>query len=359
MNKRMTTMEAKIDGLKAHKDDTFDSIESKLEYALDRMEGAEKSTSEKIDDHGLIISSIKRGMERLYDLNKRDEETAKTVEKKINSYEIMLRRILGFHETLMNLVDHQKQLGRGVQDLLDAAYPSDDEGESNAQNEETATQYDNDDNNMEKLGAGPAPTLFVQSSNPSYDSVPFPSAAIPTPSVKVTTGSSASTGPPSTGPPSTGPPSTELLSTAPGPTEPAPMGITATVPAPTESLPGIVEAQVSSGVTSPNITMTTATPINSQDVDQATTTIISNQGLLPPPPNDPPLAEHLSPPTAADETKAKAKRLPSSKPVAGGRRSPRIQENSRAPSPAVHTKRRSAEDDEEGDAPKRRKVVPS
>jgi hypothetical protein len=120
MNKHMTMMEAKIDGLKADKDETFDPIESKLEYALDRMEGAEKSTSEKIDNHGLIISSIKRGMEHLYDLNKREEETAKTVKKKINSYEIMLRRILGFHEPLMNLLDHQKQLGRGVQDLLNA-----------------------------------------------------------------------------------------------------------------------------------------------------------------------------------------------------------------------------------------------
>jgi hypothetical protein len=150
-------------------------------------------------------------MERLYNLNKREEETVKIVDKTLNSYEIMLRR---FYETLMNLVDHQKQLGRGVQELLDAAYPPDYEDKSNARDEETATQYNNDDNYMEKLGTGPVPSLFLstQSSKPSFDSVPLSSAAIPTPSVKVTAGPSASMGPPSTGPPSTGSPSTGPLS---------------------------------------------------------------------------------------------------------------------------------------------------
>jgi hypothetical protein len=39
----------------------FDSIESKLEYALDRMEGAEKSTSKKLTTMDLSLAVSREG----------------------------------------------------------------------------------------------------------------------------------------------------------------------------------------------------------------------------------------------------------------------------------------------------------
>jgi hypothetical protein len=348
-------MEGKIDEMKTHR---YDTIESKLDKTLETMESAYTTTEDKIDDQGLNLSSIKRAMERLHQKNRREEDAHRRVEDKLHSYEVMLRRILGFQETLKGMSDYQRRIGDGVQYLIDVAYPAKDD-DSNSDSEETKTQYDNDDDYQERLGTGPPPTLFP-SSNPSF--LPVASSSVPaptlsTPTVPVSTDSGATGIAPTDSDP-TGPASTDSE-----PTGTAPMVITKTLPAPTAALSEVPDSSFVP-VLSPDITMTTPTPQNSQDIDQGTTTIISSASLLPPalippPINTTPSANHLSPPPATGETNPKARQPPNRKPTLGGRRSPRIQENSRAPSPAVPSKRRNTEDDEEGGDPKRQKVAPS
>jgi hypothetical protein len=373
MDKRMTTMEGKIDEMKTHR---YDTLESKLDNTLERMESAYITTEDKIDDQGLHLSSIKRAMERLHEKNKREEVTHGRVENKLYSYEVMLRRILGFHETMKEIYDYQRRMGEGVQDLLDVAFPPKDNDPS-SEEEETKTQYDNDDDYQERLGTGPPPTLFPHS-NPSFlpvasSSIPgasyfFPAhtvstPTVPSPTVPLATDSGA-TGLASADSVPTDPAPAESAPTDEAPadsaaTSTAPLELTRTVPAPTAPLSEVPDSSFVP-VPSPDITMTTPTPLNSQDVDQGTTTIISSTSLLPLPT---PSGNHLSPPpaTVTGETNTKARQPPNRKPTVGGRRSPRIQENSRAPSPAVPStgKRRKSEDDEEGGVPKRQRVAPS
>ena len=59
--------------------------------------------------------------------------------------------------------------------------------------------------------------------------------------------------------------------------------------------------------TSPDITMTSATPLNSQDNNQTMALIPSNVKLLPPPTHIPTSTVHLSPPTLTEEAIPKAK----------------------------------------------------
>lgn len=53
-------------------------------------------------------------------------------------------------------------MGKGVQALLDIAFPPDEEQHSSTEDDEdkTQTQYDNDGEYREKLETGPPPTLF-------------------------------------------------------------------------------------------------------------------------------------------------------------------------------------------------------
>src|SRR5271168_2988439 len=98
---------------------------------------------------------------------------------------------------------------------------------------------------------------------------------------------------------------------------------------------------------SPEITMTNPTPVHSQDDDQVTRTIASNNDTVEPPSQLPPssIYTYLALPTD-NNSKGNRSQGPS-------RRSPRFQ----TPTPTDHGSKRPPEDEEGGDA-KRRKVVP-
>ena len=103
------------------------------------------------------------------------------VNKKIDRYEVMLRRILGFYQKLEDLSIQQSQVAKNVDDLHTLAFPNDDENLPAAEDDdvdETGTQYDNDQRYDQRLGDGPAPTLFP-SPEPSSEipSTPVPSAS--------------------------------------------------------------------------------------------------------------------------------------------------------------------------------------
>ena len=86
--KHLTSIEKKIDELQA--DEKLSWMELKLDDIIARMEGVSKNVDGKIDDHGLGISSVRRAMEQLYDVNKRLEEGIKNTDKKVEQHEIML-----------------------------------------------------------------------------------------------------------------------------------------------------------------------------------------------------------------------------------------------------------------------------
>jgi hypothetical protein len=365
ISQRITSMEAKIDDLQSSRYVTWmearmDDIIERMDDIVAKVDGIANSVDDRIADQGMEISSTRRGMERLYELCKKEEEIIRNNGKRVENHEIMLRRILGFHQNLEELSVQQTQVGKGVQALINMAFPADDVKAGNSSTEEddddSGTQYDNDELYQDNLGTGPPPTLF-------------PAPSQPPPLVPVSS-SIAFIPPPITGPvpPSiTGP---VPLST----TGPVPPSITGPVPAPNPSpkqppVTGAVQPIVAAPAVTPLarqltpvpgqlppapeptpvVTMTTPTPINSQDDDQATKLIASSSSLLPPPANSPPSADRLSPPSTTDETI----------PIPTKRRSPRIGGNSRAPSatPEPAAKRRS-EDEKAGD-PKRRKVMPS
>ena len=108
---------------------------------------------------------------------------------------------------------------------------------------------------------------------------------------------------------------------------------------------------------SPTVMMTSPIPINSQDDDQATMTILPSNHLSPPT-NITPSVDHISSPPS-DGANPKAKRHQGHTPTIGEQRSPRIRDISCAPTPAIDitTKRRS--EDEEGGDPKHCKLLPS
>ena len=84
---------------------------------------------------------------------------------------------------------------------------------------------------------------------------------------------------------------------------------------------------------SPMVTMTSPTPINSQDDDQATTTILPSNHLSPPT-NITPSVDHISSPPS-NGANPKAKHHHGHTPTIGGQRSPRIRDISCAPTPAM------------------------
>ena len=108
---------------------------------------------------------------------------------------------------------------------------------------------------------------------------------------------------------------------------------------------------------SPTVTMTSPMPINSQDDDQATTTILPSNHLSPPT-NITPSIDHISSPPS-DGANSKAKHHRGHTPTIGERRSPRIRDISHAPTPAMDITTKHRSEDEEGGDPKRRKLLPS
>ena len=314
-------------------------VVSKMDSVVDNVE-------EKIDDQGLSLASVKRAMERLHEANRKEWESFRDMEKKMDGFSLLLRRIMGFQKDLEVLSDQQEKVSKGVQDLVNLAFPPDNISDDD-DDDETGTQYDNDDNTAyypeERLGNGPPPTLFPvhDDRNPAVKGLNVPSSsgyigptvpkkkAIIAPSDPVI--SSVPLGPVDTSGPvaSSGPVDSSV------PSDPVEMGPidpdhsvepSAAPPSPVEPVLPISPLPVPA----PDITMTTPTPMHSQDDDQATTKIASSSTLAPPPgqPSQPP-----------------------------SRRSPRIRGNSQAPTFDLASKR--PPEDEDGGNPKRRKVAPS
>jgi hypothetical protein len=127
-------------------------------------------------------------------------------------------------------------------------------------------------------------------------------------------------------------------------------------------------------VAKPDVTMTSPTPLNSQDEAQATTTLVAappplptsnppetvvvTRQLSPLPTESTSSASRLAPPPPIDEKRG-GKRSRENTPPSGDRRSPRLRANSRAPSPPkIGPPKRQSESKGGGDS-KRHKPNPS
>lgn len=336
MSKQITSLESKIEEQETERNTTW--IEAKMDDISERMNNMEKrddivariddmvkTVDAKIDDHGLRFDSQKRALERMYEMDKAEQERQRISDKKMDRYELMLRRVLGFHENLVDMSARQGQIEVGLQRLLEMAFPPDAVGDD----DETGTQYDNDEYAGHSLGGGPSPRLSLSDTRLAW-TPPATSAEIS----KVD----------SMGPDRTGPAGPDNM----GPSGPSSEGA---IPPAVEAFPAVAP--------SPNVTMTSATPVNSQDDAQATTTIVSNINHPPPPVDLPPSSDHLLPPRPTEEANPKARTPRGQTPIMGERRSTRIRESSRAPSPASQTVSKRRGEDDEGGEYKRRKVVPS
>src|ERR1700678_2927238 len=114
MNRKMSSMEAKIDAKKP--DETVYNRLAKIDGALDNVD-------DKVDDQELRLDSMKRAMERLHEANRKEWESFINLEKKIEKMDLVLRRIFGFHKSLEHLSAQQAEVSKGLQRLLDLAYP--------------------------------------------------------------------------------------------------------------------------------------------------------------------------------------------------------------------------------------------
>jgi len=294
MNRKMSSMEAKID---AKKPDAVYNLLAKIDGALDNVD-------DKVDDQELRLDSMKRAMERLHEANRKEWESFINLEKKIEKMDLILRRIFGFHKSLEHLSAQQAEVSKGLQRLLDLAYPPDSHSGGD-DDDETRTQYDNSFS-PPSVPSGPVisgPVLPV-TSDPVDTEPETMSLPIVEPLVRL-----------SPAPPSTVESPIRPISPPKGP--------------------------------SPDITMTNPTPVHSQDDDQVTRTIASNNDTVEPPSQLPPSSNYtyLALPTD-NNSKGNRSQGPS-------RRSPRFQ----TPTPTDHGSKRPPEDEEGGDA-KRRKVVP-
>ena len=176
MSKEITSMDAKIDEMQANWLDTW--LDAKMTNIVAGMDSIGNQVDEKIDDLGLRINSVNRGMDWMYGLNKTVEESLKMVNKKIDRYEVMLRRILGFYQKLEDLSIQQSQVAKDVEDLHTLTFPNNDKNLPAAEDDdvdETGTQYNNNQRYNQRLGDGPALTLFP-SPEPSSE---IPSAPVP------------------------------------------------------------------------------------------------------------------------------------------------------------------------------------
>jgi hypothetical protein len=299
------------------------------------MESKIDDLETKIDD---LETNIKTDLTDKVDMMiyKTDHMTKK-VESKIDRYEAMLRRILGFGQTLQSMLVLEQQIGYAVNDMHQW-------GKASLEEEDEKSDSETESRPGEESILG---ENQISATGPGSGTESGPEAKM----------TSARTEP-------------QDLATA----------------------------------VSPDVTMTTATPVNSQDDQQITTTIVPTPPpenpagyLIPPaamkgpdllPPatiadpdllNPPNLAGHdlSASPTAAltvlptpsmvaatvhphnKEVKPTGKSSRGRTQIIGDRRSPRLLETSRAPSPAAgKTSKRPSENPEEGD-PKRQKIMPS
>src|SRR6202522_4192364 len=341
MNRKMSSMEAKIDAKKP--DETVYNLLAKIDGALDNVD-------DKVDDQELRLDSMKRAMERLHEANRKEWESFNNLEKKIEKMDLVMRRIFGFHKSLEHLSAQQAEVSKGLQSLLDLAYPPDSHSGGDDE-DETRTQYDNKENLREKLGRGPPPSLFT---NPDLQHMRDRNPAIKGLNIPINSeyvGSSFS--PPSV--PSVPVISGPVLSLTSNPVDTEPETMSLPIVEPLVRLSPAPPSTVESPIRpisppkgpSPDITMTNPTPVHSQDDDQVTRTIASNNDTVEPPSQLPPSSNYtyLALPTD-NNSKGNRSQGPS-------RRSPRFQ----TPTPTDHGSKRPPEDEEGGDA-KRRKVVP-
>jgi hypothetical protein len=159
ISQNLTSVEAKIDEIQSNRHDTW--LDTKMTDLGAGVDIVATRVDEKIDELGLSIDSVKRGMEKVHQLNKTIEDGLRMTNKKMDRYELMLRRILGFYEQLEDLSFQQTQMAKDVQDLHSQAFPEYHENPQGTEDDddETGTQYDNEDK-YETLGNGPPLTLF-------------------------------------------------------------------------------------------------------------------------------------------------------------------------------------------------------
>src|SRR5271168_421055 len=301
MNRKMSSMEAKID---AKKHDAVYNLLAKIDGALDNVD-------DKVDDQELRLDSMKRAMERLHEANRKEWESFINLEKKIEKMDLILRRIFGFHKSLEHLSAQQAEVSKGLQRLLDLAYPPDSHSGGD-DDDETRTQYDN------------------SFSPPSVPLVPLvPSGPVISGPVLPVTSDPVDTEP-------------ETMSL------PIVEPLVRLSPAPPSTVESPIRPISPPKGPSPDITMTNPTPVHSQDDDQVTRTITSSNDTVEPPSQLPPSSNYTYRALPTDNnSKGNTSQGPS-------RRSPRFQ----TPTPTDHASKRPPEDEEGGDA-KRRKVVPS
>src|SRR6202522_2657717 len=205
MNRKMSSMEAKINAKKP--DETVYNLLAKIDGVLDNVD-------EKVDDQELRLDSMKRAMERLHEANRKEWESFNNLEKKIEKMDLVMRRIFGFHKSLEHLSAEQAEVSKGLQGLLDLAYPPDSHSGGDDE-DETRTQYDNKENFHEKLGRGPPPALFT---NPDLQHMRDSNPAIKGLNVPVNSGYVGPMVPSSFSPPSV--PSVLSVPVTPGPALP-------------------------------------------------------------------------------------------------------------------------------------------
>ena len=99
------------------------------------------------------------------------------MDKKLERYDVLLRRILGFNIPLEKLSAQMTQVDKGILDLLDNAYPQEDDYLTTVKDDEgdeMCTQYDNEAHYIDSLGTGPPPSLFSSSKSSLHPKVSSP-----------------------------------------------------------------------------------------------------------------------------------------------------------------------------------------
>src|SRR6202522_1035806 len=132
MNRKMSSVEAKIDAKKPDKTRVYNLL-AKIDGVLDNVD-------EKVDDQELRLDSMKRAMERLHEANKKEWESFNNLEKKIEKMDLVMRRIFGFHKSLEHLSAQQAEVSKGLQSLLDLAYPPDSHSGGDNEDDSTTTR---------------------------------------------------------------------------------------------------------------------------------------------------------------------------------------------------------------------------
>jgi hypothetical protein len=315
------------------------------------------------------------------------DEMIRNVGKVVDREEGMLKDVLGFSRSLKGILKNQGTLWETLKEVRDMCVAA-------VQDVSGCDSNGDEENQMEVDGTaepGPAPRS-IGTAPGSAGMAPGSVEAAPLPTV---TGSGLTAPLPTVPVPSAAPGSVvPVPSAALGSVVPVPVPNSNTVTGPSTAIPVV---STTAREPSPNVTMTTPTPINSQDDAQETTSLVgcaggptspnplphspnvegsSVQPVLPssnnplsdlPPASEPSThlppddlsndrtVDHLSP----EDAIGKGKRSRGKPATTRDRRSPRIRGNSSAPSPPNEGGSKRSPDEDKGGDPKRRKVVPT